>query len=190
MPNIRNQKILKKIVEDLEYYADFILVSYSYLNVKSATDFRLSLKKGNAKFKIIKNNLFRQALTISKIHKNRDVIKKTFVDMKSEKFGEIIFGPMAVIFSKTENLPLAAKVCKIFPKDDFEKISVKAGFFDGNVLEKQDVKSIADLPSREELLAKVAYGINSPARNISSGINQILSQLARSIQICTEKRNK
>ncbi|MBE8432289.1 50S ribosomal protein L10, partial [Leptospira interrogans serovar Pomona] len=57
------------------------------------------------------------------------------------------------------------------------------------VLDANGVEAIAGLPSREQLLAMIAGGINAPARTIASGINQIVASLARAIQATAEKNN-
>ena len=67
---------------------------------------------------------------------------------------------------------------------------MKAGYFSGEVLDAKGVESIAGLPSREELLAIIARGINTPATQIASGINQVMASLARAINAVAEKNGK
>ena len=58
---------------------------------------------------------------------------------------------------------------------------------DGEFLEKKDVEAAANLPSREELLASIGRGLNTPATKIATGMNQIISSLARGIKAVGEK---
>ena len=189
MPSTKNETILKNTTDILESYSDFILVSYNGLDVASVTNLRAELRKENSKFKVIKNNIFRKALENSSIHKENDLVKKSFVDLNNDSLGEIVYGPMAVILSKTDDLPSAAKICKKFSKEQNEKIKIKAGFFDGSVLSEEDVESIAGLPSKKELLSKIASSMNSPASSIAIGINEVLSKLARAIKAVSEKNS-
>ncbi|MCB1140814.1 MAG: 50S ribosomal protein L10 [Leptospiraceae bacterium] len=161
----------------LEEKPNFILVSYSGLNVKLMEELRMKLRDSDSRLKVIKNNLFLRALKESKLHSEKDI-----------KFGSGYFGPMAVIFSD-ENLPSIAKICKDFKKDN-PVFDFKAGYFSGDVLDSNGVESIAGLPSREELLAIIARGINTPATKIATGINQVMASLARAIQATAEKNGK
>lgn len=161
----------------LEKRPNFILASYSGLTVKNITDFRSELRKNGSEMKVIKNNLFLRALKESGKHSDKNI-----------QFGEDYKGPLAAIFTD-DNLPTVAKVCKDFAKTN-EKLVVKAGYFDGSVLNKKGVEDIAGLPSKEELLAQVMAGLNNPATSIASGINNIMASLARAIQAAAEKNNK
>jgi len=159
----------------LEENNNFILVAYSGLTVKAMEDLRKKLREVNSSMKVIKNNLFLRAVRESGSHKQPDLTGKT--EYK---------GPMAAIFGG-ENLPSIAKVCKEFKKGN-ESFAIKGGYFSGQVLSSGDVESIAGLPSKEELLAVIARGINTPATQIASGMNQIIASLARAIQAVAEKK--
>ncbi len=167
-------EVLKK---ELEAKPNFLLVNYSGLNVQTMEELRKELRKSGSKMKVIKNNLFLRALKESGVHSSHPI-----------EFGNEYFGPLAVIFSD-ENLPQIAKVCKDFKKKN-EKFELKAGYFSGEVLDSKGVESIAGLPSKEELLSMIARGLNTPATQIASGINQIMASLARAIQLVAEKNGK
>jgi large subunit ribosomal protein L10 len=165
--------------ERLEKSPNFILVSYSGLSVKSMEDLRAKLRdtKTSTSMKVIKNNLFLRAIKESKLHSDKNIT-----------MGKDYFGPMAAIFSD-DSLPSIAKICKDFKKDN-QSFDFKAGYFSGEVLDAKGVESIAGLPSREELLAIIARGINTPATKIATGINQVMASLARGIQATAEKNGK
>jgi large subunit ribosomal protein L10 len=163
--------------ERLEENPNFILVSYSGLSVKSMEDLRARLRETKTSMKVIKNNLFLRAIKESKLHSDKNIT-----------MGKDYFGPMAAIFSG-DSLPSIAKICKDFKKDN-QSFDFKAGYFSGEVLDAKGVESIAGLPSREELLAIIARGINTPATKIATGINQVMASLARGIQATAEKNGK
>lgn len=175
-----NQEKIEAVAElksKLEQKPNFILASYSGLTVKHMSDLRTSLRKEGSEMKVLKNNLFLRALKESKNHSSKTI-----------DFGIHYKGPLAAIFSDA-NLPTVAKLCKDFAKTN-ENLSFKAGYFDGEVLDPKGVDGIAGLPSKEELLTKVARGLNTPTIQIASGMNQIMSSLARGIQAVAEKNNK
>ena len=161
----------------LEEKPNFFLADYSGLSVEEITSVRTQLRGANSEMKVVKNNLFLRALKESDSHKNTEI-----------NFGEEYSGPIAVVFSQ-EDLPSAAKICKEFGKKT-EKLAMKAGFLDGQVLNSKDVSGIAGLPSKSELLAKIAGGLNAPTQSIASGMNQIIASLARAINAVAEKNNK
>ena len=174
MANASKIEAVAELRTRLEKRPNFILASYSGLTVEDMTNLRAQLRKEGSEMKVIKNNLFLRALKESTLHKD-----------KSIDFGDIYKGPLAAIFS-TEGLPAVAKVCKDFAKDK-KDLDVKTGYFDGQVLDKKGVESIAGLPSKQELLAQVARGLNAPSTQIASGMNQIIASLARGIKAIGEK---
>lgn len=163
--------------EKLENNGNFILTTYSGLTVEEITKLRGKLRAINSEMKVISNNLFLRALKDSSEHKDKQV----------EFAEDVYFGPLAAVFSR-EDLPAAAKICKDFGKDN-ENLVMKTGYMDGQVLSDKEVQAIAGLPSKQELLAQIAGGLNGPARSIATGINQIMASLARAINAVAEKNN-
>ncbi|NJK92674.1 MAG: hypothetical protein HC904_13120 [Blastochloris sp.] len=80
----------------------------------------------------------------------------------------------------------AAKVLKNF-NAEFQKPVVRVGIVDRSVLSAQDMAAIADLPSREVLLAKLLGLLNTPAQRLASILNTPASQLAQVIKAHAEK---
>ena len=170
-------EVISELKKSLESKNNFILVSYSGLSVKAMEDLRSKLRQENSTLKVIKNNLFLIAINESSAHSKPDIFGKTAYK-----------GPLAAIFVD-ENLPTIAKVCKEFKKTN-DSFIVKGGYFSGEVLSPSAVDSIAGLPTREELLSVIARGINTPATQIASGMNQIIASLARAINAVAEKNGK
>lgn len=177
MPSQEKIEAVAELKGRLEKRSDFILASYSGLTVEEITNLRAKLRKEGSEMKVIKNNLFLLALKESEKHKDKNIA-----------FGSEYQGPLAAIFSDA-NLPNAAKVLKEFAKTN-KNLILKAGYLDGSILDGEGVEAIAGLPSREQLLAQIAGGINGPARSIASGLNQIIAGLARAIQAAAEKNNQ
>jgi len=174
MPNSEKLQQVSDLKFRLEARPNFILASYSGLTVEDMTSLRAKLRKEGSEMKVVKNNLFLLALKESSEHKSQTI-----------EFGDDYKGPIAAIFSK-ESLPTIAKVCKEFAKDK-KALEVKTGYLDGQVLGKHGVEAIAGLPSKNELLSQVARGLNAPATQIASGVNQIMASLARAINAVGEK---
>lgn len=163
---------VSSMVEQLKDKSNVILTNYSGIKVKDLSKLRKVLRSKNADYRVVKNTLFKRALK----------------EVGIEGLDEFLKGPVAVAFAK-EEIGDVAKALKDFAKD-VEKFSYSAGYLD-NVLYNQDqIKKIADLPSKEVLLAQVLGLVNGPARGIAVGMNQIMASLARGIKAVAEANNK
>lgn len=157
--------------EKLKDRGNFILTDYSGVKVNDLAVLRRSLAEKNATYKVVKNNLFRRAIDESGYVKMDEHLK----------------GPMGVAFSG-DQIGDVAKVLKEFSEKN-DKFSFFAGVIDKVVYGKNDIKRIADLPSKEVLLSQTMAMINGPARTIATGMNQIMASLARGIKAVAEAKN-
>ncbi len=140
-----NEKIIKQKEEEVDKLAEkmksasiVLLTDYRGINVSDVTDLRKEIRKANAEYVVIKNNITKRAL---------NKIGITELD-------DVLVGPTAVIIAQEEYLP-ALKAIYNYSKDhDFYKM--KAGVLEGKVTEISELKVLAQLPSREELIAKLA----------------------------------
>ncbi len=159
------------IKEKLQARGNFIITDYSGVKVNDLAVLRRSLSEKNAKYKVVKNNLFRRAIEESGYSKMDEHLK----------------GPMGVAFAG-DQIGDVAKVLKEFAEKN-DKFSYVAGVIDKTVYGKADIKRIADLPSKEVLLSQTMAMINGPARTIATGMNQIMASLARGIKAVAEAKN-
>lgn len=177
MPSVKNQETLTELKSILAEKKNFVVTTYSGLTVEQITDLRGQVREQAGKFKVIKNNLFRIALKETGEHDG--VLEKLEAELK---------GPLAVAFIE-ENMPGLSKALVKYAKDS-EPVEIKAGCMDGGYLSGAEVKQIATLPSREEMLGIIGRGLNTPATKIATGINQIMGSLARGIKAVAEKNGQ
>ncbi|MCP5463685.1 MAG: 50S ribosomal protein L10 [Deltaproteobacteria bacterium] len=136
-----------------------ILTDYKGLSVADLTDLRGKLHEVDSSFKVVKNRLAKIALK----------------DSDLEGIAEHFVGTTAV--TTTSGDPTGpAKVISNFAKEH-DALKIKVGCLDGKTLEVKDLKALADLPSREELVAKMLGSLNAPATNLVSVLVQIPRQL-------------
>lgn len=174
MPSVENKQKVETIAALLKEKPNFVITTYSGLDVAKITALRSQIREANGTMKVLKNTLFQLALTQSEAHKEA-----------AEGLKDVLKGPCAVIFVG-DDVPSVAKIVVEQGKSE-EKLAVKGGYFEGRFLPKNEVLAIADLPSRDELLAIIGRGLNTPATKIATGINQIMSALARGIKAVAEK---
>lgn len=174
MPSALKHEKLEELKGLLSERGNFVLTTFTGLDVETMTDLRAQIREKDSKVKVIKNNLFKIALKESEVHSE-----------VAESFVPELKGPVAVTFVGGE-FPTVAKTLVEYAKKN-DKVVIKSGFMDGQFLDSAEVKTIATLPSREELLAVIGRGLNTPATKIATGMNEIIAKLARAIKAVGEK---
>ena len=137
-----------------------VLTEYRGLTVKQLQELRRSLGE-NARYAVAKNTLTKLAA------KQADV----------ELPAELLTGPTAIAFI-TGDVVEAAKGLRDFAKEN-KTLVIKGGFLDGKVLQPDEIKKLADLESREVLLAKLAGGMKASIAGAAGLFNAPLGQAAR-----------
>lgn len=174
MPSAVKVEKLEEIKSILAENQNFLLTTYSGMTVEQISDLRSKVREKESRLKVIKNRIFRQALM--EIPEYEGILESIKEDLK---------GPIAVTFIG-ENLPEVAKVLVKYQKEN-DKVQIKSGCLEGKFLNKDEVKAVSDLPSKEELLAIIARGLNTPAQQIATGMNEVIASLARAIKAVGEK---
>jgi large subunit ribosomal protein L10 len=138
------------------------------LTVAQVTDLRRKVRDAGASFKVSKNRLTRLALN----------------GTTYEGLGALLTGPCAITTSKDP--VAAAKVISAFAKDN-EKLEIVGGAMGATVLDPSGVKALAELPSLDELRAKLIGLINAPATKLAQLANAPAAKLARVFKAYAEK---
>lgn len=134
------------------------LISFSGITVPQVTDLRQRVREGGGHYEVVKNTLALRA------------VKGTPLEGLSEQF----VGPTAVAYSEEDPVSLA-KVLTTFAKD-VPAIEFKGGLVEGQTVAAEDIKAIADLPSREELITKLVFLLQSPISRFVRGLGAIPQQ--------------
>ncbi len=85
-------------------------------------------------------------------------------------------------------MPLSLKRSKKSTQKNSKKFEIKAGYLDGNVLTANDVNVLADLPSRDELLAKMLSSMNAPVANFATLLANIPRGLVNVLTAVKDKK--
>ena len=134
----QKEEAVEKLAEKIQNAGLVLLTDYRGINVADDTELRKAVRETNSEYLVIKNNITRRALA-----------KCGF-----EVPQEALQGPTAVIITPAEYLPALKTVYKYAKSQDFYEI--KAGVLEGEVQSKDELVVLAQLPSREELIAKLA----------------------------------
>lgn len=148
----------KKIIEDLKEKISrqkiMIFVDFKGLKVRDLFDLRRKLKKEDSQLSIAKKTLARIAL--------EEYFPSLGQDL--EKLG----GQLAIVFGPhpptTQKGVLPAKICYQFSQVN-KNLKILGGFFENKFREAQEIITLAELPTKEELLAKFVWNIRAPIFN-------------------------
>ena len=134
----QKQEEVKKLAEKIKDASLVLLTDYRGINVADDTALRKNLRKVDAEYVVIKNNITRRALEECGI----------------TDLGDALVGPTAVIIAKEAYLPALKEIYKYSKDNEFYKM--KGGVLEGKVSSIEELTTLAQLPSREELIAKLA----------------------------------
>ncbi|GAA1878460.1 50S ribosomal protein L10 [Pseudonocardia ailaonensis] len=145
-----------------------VVTEYSGLSVAQLKELRRSLGD-NATFRVAKNTL----------------VKRAAADAGVDGLDELLAGPTAIAFVTGEAVD-AAKALKKFAKDN-KGLVIKGGYMDGRALTSTEVEKLADLESREVLLAKLAGAMKGNLAKAAGLFQAPASQVARLAQALADK---
>jgi large subunit ribosomal protein L10 len=106
-------------------------------------------------------------------------------DEKWQSMSEFLSDSSAFLLVK-DDISGAIKAYQDFQKAT-KKTEIRGGVLEGRALQEADVKAIADLPSKEQLMAQIAGALNALATKIAVGVKEVPASLARGIQAISEK---
>ncbi|NLZ39027.1 MAG: 50S ribosomal protein L10 [Firmicutes bacterium] len=164
------ERIVAEVKEDLNKAASAIVTDYRGLNVEQMTTLRRALRAENVKYVVIKNTLVRIAAR----------------ELGYEALEPYLEGPTAIAFGFED--PVApAKVLTKYAKE-FDKLEIKGGLLEGDLIDQARIKALAALPSREVLLAQVAGAFAAPMAGFAGAAQALLQKFVGTLDAIREKK--
>ena len=143
----QKQAVISEIREKIEKSTSLVLVDYRGLTVEQVTELRNKYREAGVQYKVYKNTM----------------MKFAFKELGFDEFEQYLEGPSAVAFSGYD-VTAAARITNEFAKSN-DKLVIKAGVLEGKVLNSDEVKAVANIPSREVLIAKLLGSFKAPVSN-------------------------
>ena len=147
-----------------------IVTDFRGLSVEQITKLRRELQKADGDYMVAKNTLAKLAVKGTEFEVLADALK----------------GPVALAFGFKDQVS-PAKIMSEFIKKA-KKGEILAAALDGKLFSAEDAKALANLPSREELYAKMLGCLNSPASGITNSTNAVLTSLVRAMDAVREQK--
>jgi large subunit ribosomal protein L10 len=169
MPTARKESAVAELTEKLSGAKSLFLTDYAGLTVEEITKLRRELRKDGNSYSVVKNTLFRIAA--------------------GELAGQLesfLAGPTGVVFAGPD--PVApAKALKTF-SDTVKRVTVKAAYIDGRVVDAKQVETLAKLPPRIELIASLVGTLANPIRGLVTVLSGNQSGLVRVLERIREQK--
>lgn len=165
------EAIVKAMEEKLSSQG-IVLLTFSHLDVKNATILRRKFREHNVEYKVIKNTLTRIAADNKGLNGLDDLLQ----------------GPNGLAVCKDDPVAPAAAVKDFLNETKSEAITVKCGILDGKIIGPDEVKALADLPSRDQLLAMLAQALQGPITGLARALNGTITGLVTALDAVRKQK--
>ena len=163
MPKARREQKVEQVellTEKLKSAKVAVLTDYRGLKVNQIQDLRSKLRTGDVEYRVIKNTLARRAAEAAGFPQLQDEIK----------------GPVAIAFGY-DDLGVPSRLISEWVRATRLKLEIVGGLVEGRVFSPDQVKQLADLPSREVLIAQLMGTLQSPVAQLVGIMQTPLQQL-------------
>jgi large subunit ribosomal protein L10 len=167
----QKQAVVSEIAAQLGKAQSVIVAEYRGLDVGAVTELRSKARKSGLYLRVLKNSLARRA------------VKGT----PFEKLSDQMVGPL--IYGISQDPVAGAKVLSAFAKDN-EKLVIRGGAMPNVLMSLKDVKALAALPSREELLAKLVGTMQAPIVKLVRTMNEVPGKFVRTLAAYRDQKEK
>ena len=170
--NLEEKKeVVAEVAARISKAQTIVLAEYRGLPVENVTQLRAKARASGVYLRVLKNTLARRA------------VKGT----PFEKLADHMVGPLA--YGISDDPVAAAKVLHAYAKEN-DKLVIKGGALPNHVMNAKEIASLATLPSREELLAKLMGTMNAPITKFVQTLNQVPSKFVRALAAVRDQKEK
>jgi len=154
------QQNLDHLKTELAKVSTVILTTFQGITVEDDTKLRRAVQAAGGKYEVVKNTLGELAGT----------------GTPAEGLLKNLKGTHSIAYTQTDPVALAKALTKI--AKDVPAFQFKSGVVEGRVISINEIKQLADMPSKEELISKIMFLLNAPAQRIATALNALPRNLA------------
>ena len=154
------QQNLDHLKTELAKVSTVILTTFQGITVEEDTKLRRAVQAAGGKYEVVKNTLAELA----------------GAGTPAEGVLKNLKGTHSIAYTQTDPVALAKALTKI--AKDVPAFQFKSGVVEGRVISINDIKQLADMPSKEELISKIMFLLNAPAQRIAIALNALPRNLA------------
>lgn len=165
------QQLVTELHDKLKKAKAVFLADFRGMTVETATELRNELRKAAVEYKVVKNTL----LEIASRETDKEALSSQYA------------GPTAIAISYDDPVA-AAKVLSRFAREQQNVFKLKGGVLTGKVITTPEIQALADLPSREVLIAKLLGTMNAPVSNFVGVLAAVPGSFVRALNAIKEKK--
>ena len=154
------QQDLDKLKTELAKVSTVILTTFQGISVEEDTKLRRAVQAAGGKYQVVKN-------TLAELAGSGTPAEGVLKNLK---------GTHSIAYTQTDPVALAKALTKI--AKDVPAFQFKSGVLEGKVVSINEIKQLADMPSKEELISKIMFLLNAPAQRIATALNALPRNLA------------
>lgn len=154
------QQDLDKLKTELAKVSTVILTTFQGITVEEDTKLRRAVQAAGGKYQVVKN-------TLAELAGSGTPAEGVLKNLK---------GTHSIAYTQTDPVALAKALTKI--AKDVPAFQFKSGVVEGRVISISEIKQLADMPSKEELISKIMFLLNAPAQRIATALNALPRNLA------------
>ena len=154
------QQDLDKLKTDLAKVSTVILTTFQGITVEQDTKLRRAVQAAGGKYQVVKN-------TLAELAGSGTPAGGVLKNLK---------GTHSIAYTQTDPVALAKALTKI--AKDVPAFQFKSGVVEGRVISIAEIKQLADMPSKDELISKIMFLLNAPAQRIAMALNALPRNLA------------
>lgn len=172
MPNTKKIAEVDELTERFKSATVAIMADYRGLNAEETEGLRTKVRDAGFELRVCKNRLLKLAIARA----------------GSEALNGVLTGPTVVAFGVSD--PVAtAKVMTEFAKAN-DKLKLKGGLLEGRSVSVEQIAALATMPTRDQLLSRLAGGLKSPAQRIATAIDQARSKIVHAVDAVRRKQEE
>jgi len=156
----KKKEQVEKLSGDLKNVSSMVVATYTKMTVAQDFELRKALRGAGAKYQVVKNTLAEKAAQGTQV----------------EGALKDLAGVTSIAYTTGDPVAMAKALAK-YAKDTPE-FTFKIGVVEGRVIQVKDIEALANMPSREEIMAKLLFLINAPAQRLATAIHAVPRNLA------------
>lgn len=169
----QKEEIVEGLVEKFEKASGFYFVDYMGMTVDDAIAIRRDLKEKDIDYQVAKNTLLKIAIE-----------KVGDIELPEENFK----GPTAVVFGYEDPVAPSRIIKDHFDKNELPKL--KSAWLEGEYFDSSKLKELADLPTKDDVMASIVGSIHAPISGIVGSINAVMRDVAYLVEEVAKKQNE
>lgn len=163
MKRSQKEQLVNELTDKIRGAQALYFTDFTGMSVKRMTDLRRRLRKAGVEYVVIKNTLALRAVNESGL-----------------AGGERLKGPTGIIVAR--DALAGAKAITDFAKENDQKPAVKGGLFDGRAIDADQVKALASMPSREQMLAELGAGLMAPLAQFAGVLSGLTAMMVGALE--------